>query len=105
MTDAISIQLFEHLVQLAALELGSTEAEYLRQQLNNQLKSIDELLAVPIDPEIPPASHGVSYSPAASQTARADLWEPEQNTKEILDQAPQFEDGHIIVPEIPHTEL
>jgi aspartyl-tRNA(Asn)/glutamyl-tRNA(Gln) amidotransferase subunit C len=105
MTEAISPQLFDHLVKLAALELNPAEADYLRQQLNNQLKSIDELLAIPIDTQIPAAAHGITYTPEFSQPPRADLWRKDPNTEEILRQAPDLEDGYIVVPEIPHTEI
>jgi len=105
MSEAISIPLFEHLVKLAALELNHAEADYLRKQLNNQLKSIDELLAIPIDPEIPPAAHGIPYTSETSQPPRADRWQKNPFTDEILKQAPELEDGFIVVPEIPHTEI
>jgi len=37
MADAITAEIFDHLVELAALELQPAEAEYLRAQLNSQL--------------------------------------------------------------------
>ena len=40
MSDEIDISTFEHLVELAALELDGAQSEYLRRQLNNQLKAI-----------------------------------------------------------------
>ena len=49
MSDAITPEMFAHLVDLAALELSPEEAEYLRRQLNNQLKAIHELEAIPLD--------------------------------------------------------
>ena len=42
----ITPDLFNHLVELAALELSEDEAEYLRQELNNQMKAIEELEAI-----------------------------------------------------------
>ncbi len=105
MTGVISPPLFEHLVKLAALELDPEEADYLRQQLNLQLKSIDELLAIPLESNLPLAAHGISYTPEISQTPRLDRWEKDPHTKEILQQAPDFDDGYIIVPEIPHMDL
>jgi aspartyl-tRNA(Asn)/glutamyl-tRNA(Gln) amidotransferase subunit C len=105
MTDAISKTLFEHLVHLAALEFDSNEADYLRLQLNKQLKAIDELLAIPLDSKTLPAAHGRPYSPEISQPARSDEWEPDMHTQEILQQAPELDAGFIIVPEIPHTDL
>ena len=105
MTEAISPPLFDHLVKLAALELNTAEADYLRQQLNNQLKSIDELLAIPINTQVPPAAHGITYTPEFSQPPRSDLWQKDPHTEEILQQAPDLVDGYIVVPEIPHTEI
>jgi aspartyl-tRNA(Asn)/glutamyl-tRNA(Gln) amidotransferase subunit C len=105
MSEPISLEIFEHLVSLAALELEPAEAEYLRRQLNNQLKAIQELVAIPIPEDTPLAAHGVPYPPAISQPPRADTWTPSPDVAAILAQAPQTEDGYIIVPDIPHTEL
>ena len=105
MSDEIDIQTFEHLVELGALELDAAQSEYLRQQLNNQLKAIHELEAIPLDDSVPPASHGVPYPLEISPAPRPDVWHAYANPAEILAQAPEFEDGYIIVPEIPHTDL
>jgi aspartyl-tRNA(Asn)/glutamyl-tRNA(Gln) amidotransferase subunit C len=105
MTDPIAPELFNHLVQLAALELAADEAEYLRGQLNNQLKAIHELELIPVDPGTPIAAHGVPYTASNSQPARPDHWQPYPNPLEILEQAPEIDERYIIVPEIPHTEL
>ena len=40
MAEEITAEIFDHLVELAALELEAKEAEYLRAQLNSQLKAI-----------------------------------------------------------------
>jgi aspartyl/glutamyl-tRNA(Asn/Gln) amidotransferase C subunit len=105
MSDPITPQLFSHLVGLAALDLAPEEGEYIRRQLNNQLKAIHELEAIPLDPDTPIASHGVPYTPGISPAIRPDVWEPYPNPDGILTQAPQTEDRYIVVPEIPHTEL
>jgi len=105
MTDQITPELFYHLVHLAALELEKQEGEYLRHELNNQLKSIDELLAIPIDETTPLAAHGITYTAEISQDIRHDDWIREPNPDAILKLAPEIEDGFIVVPEIPHTEL
>ena len=101
----ISKELFQHLVQLAALDLSPQEAEYLRRELNNQLKAIDELEAIPLDDSIPITSHGVPYTPQITPAARTDEWIACPNPEDIIDQAPQAEDGYVIVPDIPHTEI
>lgn len=105
MSDPISPELFKHLVNLAALELDEQEGEYLLQQLNNQLKSIEELLAIPVDDATPLAAHGITYTPQISQEIRPDRWLPDPTSNEILRLAPESDDGYIIVPEIPHTDL
>ena len=43
MSDEITPELFNHLVELAALELNPDLAEYLLRELNNQIKAIHEL--------------------------------------------------------------
>jgi aspartyl-tRNA(Asn)/glutamyl-tRNA(Gln) amidotransferase subunit C len=105
MTDEITPELFEHLVELAAFAFDPAEAEYLRRELNHQLQAIHQLEAVPLDADIPPASHGVPYTPGTTPPLREDIWEPCNNPDEILAQAPKTEGRYLIVPDIPHTEL
>ncbi len=105
MTEAITREIFNHLVQLAALELSPEDAEYIRGELNKQLKAIHELEAIPLQDETPSASHGVAYTPAISPAIRSDEWRPHPDPGEILAQAPETDEGYIVVPEIPHTEL
>lgn len=105
MTDEITPELFEHLVDLAAFAFNPDEAEYLRRELNNQLKAIHQLEAVPLDEDIPLASHGVPYTKQTRPSLREDAWQPCENPGDILEQAPQVEDDYIIVPDIPHTKL
>ncbi len=101
----ITPEIFRHLVDLAALHLEPEEAEYLRAELNGQLKAIRELEAVPLPPDVPITSHGVPYTAAISPPLRADAIEPFEAPDEILGQAPQTEGRYIVVPDIPHTEL
>lgn len=105
MTESISFEVFSHLVGLAALELDPAEAEYLHRQLNNQLKAIQELEAIPLDESVPVTSHGVPYTVATSPVPREDVWLPYPDPGEILEQAPLVDDGYLIVPDIPHTDL
>ena len=105
MSDSITLEIFNHLVELAALELEPEEAEYILQQLNNQLKAINELAAIPLDDSILPAAHGVPYTLQNSPAPRADEWLPYDDPAGILSQAPETEDGYILVPDIPHTTL
>lgn len=104
-TQSISPELFTHLVKLAALELTPQESEYLRHQLNNQLKAIHELEAIPLDPGTVVTTHGVPYTLQISPPVRLDEWQPYTGAGKILAQAPETEDGYIVVPEIEHTDL
>jgi aspartyl/glutamyl-tRNA(Asn/Gln) amidotransferase C subunit len=105
LSDPISPEVFNHLVHLAALELDPAEAEYLRQQLNNQLKAIDQLESISLDEDVPVTTHGVPYTPEITPPIRQDEWIACTNPEEILDQAPRTEDRYVVVPEILHTEL
>ena len=105
MSDPISPDSFTHLVRLAALELDPQESEYLRQQLNNQLKAIHELETIPLDEGTKITSHGVVYTLAITPLVRMDELVPYLNPGEILAQAPDTDEGYIVVPDIPHTEL
>jgi len=90
---------------LAALQLEMEQAEYLRKQLNNQLKAIAELEAIPLEKDVPISLHGVPYEASLSAPPREDEWKPYPDPAGILAQAPQVVDGYIVVPDIPHTEL
>jgi aspartyl/glutamyl-tRNA(Asn/Gln) amidotransferase C subunit len=105
MSESITPELFHHLVELAALELTPQEAEYLRQQLNFQLKSIHELASIPLDPATSFALHGVQYTREICPPLRADIWQPSPHVDDILNQAPETEERYIVVPDIPHQEL
>jgi aspartyl/glutamyl-tRNA(Asn/Gln) amidotransferase C subunit len=105
MPSEITRELFDHLVELAALELKPDEADYLHNELNKQLKVIEELAAIPLDESTPMASHGVPYSAAIRPPLRADEISPSGISAEILDQTPETEAGYIVVPEIPHETL
>jgi len=101
----ITPELFDHLVSLASLELSQEEADYLRRELNNQMKAIDELEAIPLSAETPITTHGVPYTEQITPEARDDRWQACPNPEEILAQAPEVRDGYIVVPDIPHTDL
>jgi aspartyl-tRNA(Asn)/glutamyl-tRNA(Gln) amidotransferase subunit C len=105
MTEPITPDVFRHLVDLAALELDVDEAEYLRQQLNGQLRAIAELESIDIDPQVRATSHGVPYLASIRPPLRGDDIRPAAEADDILAQAPETEDRYIVVPDIPHTEL
>jgi len=105
MSDTIDRETFDHLVGLAALELDQTQADYLLRELNNQLKAIRELAAIPLDVSVAASLHGVPYNRENSPAPREDTWLPHPNPSEIIAQAPEIRDGYIVVPDIPHTTL
>ncbi len=105
MQEEITPEIFAHMVALAALELSPEEAEYLRAQLNKQLQAVRELQNIPLDEETPIASHGVPYTPESSPAPREDVWRPFPRPQDILAQAPETEDGYLVVPDIPHEAL
>jgi Asp-tRNA(Asn)/Glu-tRNA(Gln) amidotransferase C subunit len=47
----------------------------------------------------------VPYTLETSPAIRDDEWQPYPDPEEILAQAPETEEGYIVVPEIPHQEL
>lgn len=101
----ISMDIFRHLVDLAALHLDDEEAEYLHRELNKQLQSIRELDAIEIEEDVPITSHGVPYSDAMRLPLREDRIEPSTAADDILEQAPQADGRSIIVPDIPHEDI
>lgn len=105
MSEKISPEVFAHLVDLASLDLSEQEAVYLRRELNQQLKSIDELIAIPLDNSLPRTTHGVKIPDDTRAPLRKDEWIPFDDIQAILDQAPETDEGTIVVPDIPHTTL
>lgn len=105
MKERISRETFAHLVRLAELKLDPREAEYLYNELNNQVSSIEQLEAIPLDEEIPASLHGVEFPAGVSQPLREDVWQPYEDTRSILDQVPDLMEDQIIVPETPHKTL
>ncbi|MGQ0601116.1 MAG: Asp-tRNA(Asn)/Glu-tRNA(Gln) amidotransferase subunit GatC [Anaerolineales bacterium] len=98
MSDEITPELFNYLVELAALELSTEEGEYLRRQLNNQLKAIHELEWIAIPNDVPPAAHGVSLPTALRPPLREDTPVPSETAAAILQGAPESEEGFFVVP-------
>ena len=105
MSDEISPELFNHLVELAALELDAEEAEYLRRQLNNQLKAIHELETIPLDASTPVTLHGVTFTANSAPAIRADELDSYPDPGRLIAGAPETQDGYIVVPDIPHQDL
>ncbi len=105
MAEEITEETFVKLVSLAALELSSKESEYLRSQLNKQLRSVHELEAIPLSDDVPLARHGVPYPTEISPKLRMDAVNVFPQAVEIVEQAPQTSENYFIVPETRHTTL
>lgn len=103
--QAITVEIFKHLVDLAAFELPPEEEEYLRKELNEQLRAIRRLEAIEVSEDIPITSHGVPYSVAIMPSLREDIIEICPEADDILDQAPEVEERYIVVPDIPSEAL
>lgn len=105
MSEEINPEMFELLIRLAALELQVEEAEYLRRQLNSQLKVIHELASIPLEDDTCITSHGVPYTPETSPQIRQDINIAYPSPSDIIQQSPDQQDGYIVVPDIPHIDL
>jgi aspartyl-tRNA(Asn)/glutamyl-tRNA(Gln) amidotransferase subunit C len=105
MTERISREDFQKLADLASLELPEQEAEYLRKELNNQMVSIEVLETIPIDAETGSAAHGLPYTEFNSPQPRQDQPRQDPHRADILAQAPELEEGYIVVPDIAQEEL
>lgn len=105
MKAEIDIQLFDHLVGLAALELSPEEALYLRAQMNQQLQVIQELEAIPLEEDLLISTHGVKYSRENSPPLREDALETAKPRLDLAKVAPEVNDNYVVVPEIPHQKL
>ena len=93
----ISLELFQKLVGLAALELTDEESAYLLTEMNHQLSSVNALLQVPLEDDIQPTLHGLECQGAGP---RADVWQPVPAPEEIRAEAPEIEDGMFAVPDV-----
>ena len=103
--EVITKEIFDHLVALAALELPADEAEYLRTELNDQLKAIREPESIEVPDDAPITSHGVPYSEDFRPGLREDRIEVCPEADDIVGGAPEVHDRYIVVPEIPFEEL
>jgi aspartyl-tRNA(Asn)/glutamyl-tRNA(Gln) amidotransferase subunit C len=104
-TEEITREIFDHLVDLAALELDENEAEYLRHELNSQLQAVHELESIELSEDVEITSHGVPYTDAIRPALREDIVDPCKEADEILEQAAEVRDRYIVVPDIPAEEL
>lgn len=103
--EPIDLETFAHLVALAALELTDEESEYLRRELNQQLKAIRALESIEVEKGTPITSHGVPYADDIRPPIREDVASVSKEADAILEQAPEAQDRFIVVPDIPHEAL
>lgn len=105
MNEKITPEVFQRLADLASLELEKEEAEYLRQELNHQLVSVEVLEGISIAEEVETAAHGIPYTAENSAPPRPDQARMDPHRRAILEEAPEVEDGYLVVPDISHEEL
>lgn len=101
----ISRETFNHLVDLAELELNEEQSAYLLQQMNAQLEAVRELGSIPLGDAAPGSTHGVAYLSETRPALRADEVQSFADPSAIVAQSPQHEAGYIAAPDIPHTTL
>ena len=93
----ITPELFEKLVDLAALELTDEERTYLFKEMNHQLASVESLRQIPIPEGSQPSLHGLIPQ---GLPPRKDEWKPFPHPEEIVALAPESEEGMIVVPDV-----
>lgn len=103
--ETITIEMFNEFVQVAEVELTPEEAVSIRAKMNEQLKVIHELAAIPLNADLPPVIHGNPYPREIQAPLREDIWTPFENPALILAQAPRSRDGYIVSPDVPHQKL
>ena len=67
--------------------------------------SVEVLESIPVDAETVSAVHGIPYNKVNSPLLREDITKLDPRREEILKQAPELEDGYIVVPDISYQEL
>ncbi len=77
-----------HIALLARLGLNDEEVDKLREQLSNILKNFEVLQQVDTT-DVPPTAQSIALQNVTSEDETADSYPP----GEILDNAPQREDG------------
>jgi len=91
----LSLDQVRALGELARIEVGESDSEALRQQLNGILAMVDEMLAVDTA-GIEPMAHPQD----AAQRMREDLVTESDEHALFQEAAPQVEDGLYLVPRV-----
>jgi aspartyl-tRNA(Asn)/glutamyl-tRNA(Gln) amidotransferase subunit C len=95
MTERISRDEVAHVAQLARLELTDEELDMFTGQLGAVLDHAADVEALELH-DVPPTSHPYPLS----NVLRPDVVSATVDTAEVLDAAPQVEDGRFRVPPI-----
>ena len=103
--DAISKEMFDEFVNVAEVELTPEEADSILAIMNEQLKVIHELAAIPVEADLPPVVHGNPFPVEIQAPLREDIWIPFEHPEEIVKSAPRCRDGYIISPDVAHQTL
>jgi aspartyl-tRNA(Asn)/glutamyl-tRNA(Gln) amidotransferase subunit C len=91
----LSIELTEHIAQLAHLELTQEEKIKFTNQMNSILENFEQLKEVNVE-GVPPTNHPMDVT----NVFREDKPKPSLSQEEALMNAPQKEDGFIKAPRI-----
>ena len=91
----LSLEEVQHIANLARLELSDEELERYRSQLSSILDYFQQLQA--LDTENIPPTTSISANEAPLRTDEA---QPSLTTDELLQNAPQVEEGQFRVPPI-----
>ncbi len=105
MKETITKEMFEDFCQVAELELTEEEAQSIRAKMNEQMKVIKELEAIPLDESLEPVIRGNPYPLEIQSSMRDDVWTPFDDPEAIIAQAPKSEEGYIVSPDVPHQKL
>mgnify|MGYP000928631141 CR=1 FL=1 len=100
-TEIITPEVFEKLLDLAALGITPEQSEYLRAELNHQLASVSQLANVPVDDDLPFNSHGIL---CVGADPREDVVNSYPQPDKIVALAPESEDGMIAVPDVKEAQ-
>ncbi len=104
MEEAISRELFDHLVHLAQLDMTPEEAEYLRRELNRQLEAVRKLEAIPLQEDVPITAHGIPYLPQDRPALREDQPQTFPEARRLVELAPDAREGYFVVPDTRRTQ-
>lgn len=92
---SITIKDVEHVANLARLELSEEEKEVFTGQLNAILKYAEQLNKLDTD-GVEPTSHAIPLF----NVTREDEVRPSLPIEQVLENAPEEEDGHFRVPAV-----